>query len=751
MGLGIEKSDGDIQKLKFEVTTLFNALNGVGGVVSQLNQQNKSVSALLVTQAATPGVPVANLLWNGDLSQSIWRWREITLPATPPDTDKETAFWDSFNAPATSQTFTAITTNNQIPLPAHNFTTGTVADVITTGTLPTGLAITTTYYVYVLNANVVQLATTVALAEAGTPDVTITAGTGTGTHTLQPLLVNTDSYTNVFNNELKTFDHSTYDPRYCRWNVQTGEAEMTGTMTVDTALPSNMISSQTPLARVSLIAAKKNAYIEITDACLMFAGIWDNTSGQRKFLTGGVGFAASLDGTAGTVVRKYRILITSDKGFSILSDEITISNAPSDAQFSSSRNVLLSWGTQAGQLQVDVYCYLPNGGDGVSAPVYRLLTQISSATSYIDEGAFLPKTVSGYPTSTQTIRNAVYFTSTGDIAGMAVNGVALNWDTINFPIGVPNNYNMANTTDRQWLRLGLTVAPNLFVTGVITNGTAMITIPDGAVDSSAVNLGGYGTGSGSLYAGLVVQVYDSDDVLLVTTTVTSVTSNTVLVLAASVATGTDRKLRIVGGGFHGIFIDKINLGYQTNTAYTPNSYDIRTLNPLSAPHSSDQGGVGGGGSGGGINNCVSEGTLILLADGTEKAVELCVPGDMLASGGFRPNVLIKMREGKNKVRSVHTANGCRIVCTDTEAFMVNPLDETGVPLHRLRIGDTIYTYIDRRIEQTTISDISEYFPDKRKVYTPSLDGNHIFIANGLLAHNLKPLDGGDGNVDQNVF
>lgn len=741
MALGYEKLEADVRKLQFENTTL---LSGLSAATSQLNQQNKSVQSLLVTQASTPGVPVANLLWNGELAHSSWSWHEITLPPTIPDTDQEAAFWFSNNAPATSQTFTTITTANQIPLPNHNFTTGCVADVTTTGTLPTGLAIVTTYYVYVLNANVVQLATTVALAEAGTPDVTIGAGTGSGTHTLQPLLVNTDSYTSLFNNELKDFDHTHYDPRYSRWNLPAGEAEMTGTTTVDTALPSNMISSQTPLARVSLIAAKKNAYIEITDACLMFAGIWDNTSGQRKFLTGGVGFAATLAGTAGTVVRKYRILITSDKGFSILSDEITISNGPSDAQFSSSRNVLLSWGTQAGQLQVDVYCYLPNGGTGSGSPEYRLLTQISSATSYIDEGAYLPRTVSSYPSSTQTLRTAAFFTSTGDIAGMAINGVALNWDTINFPIGVPNNYNMANTTDRQWLRLGLTVAPNIWITsGVTTNGTTTLTIPDGAVDSSAVNLGGYGTGSGSLYAGLTVQIYDSTDVLLTTTTITSVTSNTVLVLAASVATGTDRKLRIVGGGFHGVFIDKINLGYQTNTAYTPNSYDIRTLNPLSAPHSSDQGTTGGGGSGGGINTCICEGTLILMADGTEKAVETCVPGDMLASGGFRPNVLVKMREGKSKVRSVHTANGCRIICTDTEAFMVNPLDGTGAPLHRLRVGDTIYTYIDRRIEETTISDISGYLPDKRKVYTPSLDGNHIFIANGLLAHNMKPLDGSD--------
>ncbi len=57
----------------------------------------------------------------------------------------------------------------------------------TTGTLPTGLATTTDYYVIKLTDNTISVATSYANAVAGTA-VSITTGTGSGTHTLVTLL-----------------------------------------------------------------------------------------------------------------------------------------------------------------------------------------------------------------------------------------------------------------------------------------------------------------------------------------------------------------------------------------------------------------------------------------------------------------------------------------------------------------------------------------------------------------------------------
>lgn len=722
-----EESAPDIRRLQLLVSDTQDALQGQGGVYDQLAAQNQSIQALLTIAATTPASPVANLLWNGEEAHSVHTWHDDVDPSIPADKNYESAWWYSNNSPATAQNFTTISVANQIPLAGHNFTTGCEVDLITTGTLPTGLAVLTAYFVIVVSSSVVSLATTIGNAEAGTA-TPITASTGSGTHTIQQFLPSTDSRTSAVNNELKTYQHSTYNPRYSRWDSVNGWAALTGTTTIDQYMPSNLIDATTPLARVSLVAARINEFIEMPVACLMFAGIWDNTSGQRKFLTGDVGFTATLEGTPGTVTRKYKILLTSDRGFTILSSEVTIVNAPSDAQFSATRNIAMSWLQQAGQLQVEIYEYLPNGGDGVSAPQYRLLTQISSATSYIHEGAYL-RVVSGYPASTQAARTATFFSSTGDMRLLAINAVSSTWSTVNFPIGVPNNYNKANTTNREWTRIGLTVAPNLFISGVTTNGTTTITIPTGAVNSAVVASGGYGTGSGSLYAGLTVQVYDSGDALLATTTITSVTSNTVLVLAASVATGTDRKIRIVGGGFHGVVIDKIHLGYQQNTSYVPNAFDIRTLNPVAAPVNSDQGGVGDGGDGGGIWNCVARTTPIKQLDGTWVEIQDTKAGEYWASKSGS-NMVLALRTGTDNIRRVRSGNGIELYCTDTESFIVNENDVKGVPLCILRKGDAILTEVDGKIELSYIAEISAY-SGQDTVYTPVLSQSHIFLAGKL--------------------
>jgi hypothetical protein len=82
---------------------------------------------------------------------------------------------------ATGQTFTAATTDI-CTATAHGFKTGDRVRLTTTTTLPAGLAAATTYYVIYLTADTFKLASTDALATAGTAvDVT---DTGTGTHTV---------------------------------------------------------------------------------------------------------------------------------------------------------------------------------------------------------------------------------------------------------------------------------------------------------------------------------------------------------------------------------------------------------------------------------------------------------------------------------------------------------------------------------------------------------------------------------------
>lgn len=73
---------------------------------------------------------------------------------------------------------------NTITLTAHAFVTGLKVAATTDGVLPTGLS-ATNYWVIVVDANTIKLATSLANAVAGTA-VDITAAAGGGTHTLTP-------------------------------------------------------------------------------------------------------------------------------------------------------------------------------------------------------------------------------------------------------------------------------------------------------------------------------------------------------------------------------------------------------------------------------------------------------------------------------------------------------------------------------------------------------------------------------------
>ncbi len=76
---------------------------------------------------------------------------------------------------------------DQIDLTSHAYVTGDPVVLTTTGTLPAGLATSTTYYVIRISASVIKFASTLANANLGTA-IDITAASGGGTHSISPLV-----------------------------------------------------------------------------------------------------------------------------------------------------------------------------------------------------------------------------------------------------------------------------------------------------------------------------------------------------------------------------------------------------------------------------------------------------------------------------------------------------------------------------------------------------------------------------------
>ena len=71
---------------------------------------------------------------------------------------------------------------------SHGLYTGQRIQLTTTGTLPTGLTASTSYYVIYVDANSFQLATSLVNAAAGT--AINTSSTQSGTHTLTAVTIN---------------------------------------------------------------------------------------------------------------------------------------------------------------------------------------------------------------------------------------------------------------------------------------------------------------------------------------------------------------------------------------------------------------------------------------------------------------------------------------------------------------------------------------------------------------------------------
>jgi len=704
-----------VRKMQLQMADMQFRQSLVQRNISALQQTTRQIGAVQSTQ---PPAPSVNQMWNGELGHSVNTWNDTTLVAT--DKAKECAWWFSFCRPFSPKVFTTITTNNQIPLTAHNIEDGTFVTLITSGTLPSGGASPPTagvgYYSFAVNANNIRLATTRALALAGTPDVTFDAGTGTGSHTLQYNLDLTDARTSSTNHALKNSSHTAYRSTETDWDSLRGIGRLTGTRPIAHVLPNNFIEPGIT-SYVRFILARRKAYIDIPATARLFVGLFDNTSGQADWLKGSVGFDASITGSApsGTVERRYRIYVETDRGYTILSPEVTLVSAPDNVSFNNGSAVTLAWRRLVGVRNVQIWRYTPSTG------VFALLTETSSGTrTYIDNNTTV-RTDAGYPAGSETERKALFYTRTSELENLSIDGGT--WNTMNAVVYCPDNYDRGNTTNRQWVVIGLTEAPDMRVTGIVTDGSTTITAPAISFESAYNSLYNAGT--------LVAKVYDSAGTLITTTTVASRTDDTRLVLGAAVAAGTDRVLRVVGGGFHGLLVDKIHLGFQPNTSFAPNPLDARVLQPVAAP-SSGQGGVGTGDDPGDPPNdggiiCVVADTPIHLVDCTVPAA--CLEEGLQVSGeNMLPNEVVRVHSGYEYARVVRTVNGFEKECTESHRFCTGLFDTKGAPLCGLRVGDVVMTCVDGRDELSPISYIGPRSHAKKLVIMPSLKRGRYYIA-----------------------
>jgi len=125
------------------------------------------------------------------------------------------------------KTFTAIS-GNAATIASHNYNTGVSCQLTTTGTLPTGLSLFTTYYIVVIDANTIKFATSLANAIAGVT-LSPTNGTGSGTHTVDVTALSVTASGSFFQDIGKS-----------RWGIGSGVPHIEGVSVPGFALSTNL-------------------------------------------------------------------------------------------------------------------------------------------------------------------------------------------------------------------------------------------------------------------------------------------------------------------------------------------------------------------------------------------------------------------------------------------------------------------------------------------------------------------------------
>lgn len=531
----------------------------------------------------------------------------------------------------------------------------------------------------------------------------------------------------VDNTTLKFEGHPFYDPDFSDWDRANGYGRFQGTTTIDAPLPSNIAKPGQTEFLGAIVARRDIGYpdavIVIPESCKAFAGVWDDTGGQLDWLHG---TAFNLDATvrgapASTTERRYKIYAKTDRGYSFLSTEVTVVDAPSDAAFlAGNTDVLLSWDGIPGILEYDIYRH------DITDAKFRILESIGNgANQYADNGSVnIDNDAGGYPSATNTTAIAYVATNSGVLRRLVtVDGVAPFWPTLFLNIPVPSTYDQSVTTDAQWVRMGLTEALDRQMTdGVATMGDETLTTTTTTFSSQDV--------------GRDIVVSDSDDNVL-ETSIDTVTSTTEIEMVDPwpFANADPVTVYVVEGGDHGLLVDLIHTSYVSRSAYAPNPEDLnRTLQPAATPNGSSQGGPGGAGGidpGGGGVGCIALDTPVLTMIGEKYSAvpfEKLIKGDVLFSGFLQCNAVYELSTVQtNNLYVLRTENGIELECSAKHPVIRSRMDTEGLAVEKLRIGEHILTVVNGRLERTAVKEIFNTGLSAR-VGSPSLYPTNIYFA-----------------------
>ncbi len=238
---------------------------------------------------------------------------------------------------------------------------------------------------------------------------------------------------------LKDSTHSTYvaatdDPD---WEKSAGRIRLGTKKTISQPLP-NRYAQQGGVLYLQFTATLRTA-TALPGGLIFYAGIWDNTAAQEKWVSGAtLAITATVQGTPGSTTRDYRVIVTTDKGETYQVDMAAITNAPNSP--STTNYVRLGWPAIPGRISARVE--KEQGG------VYSLLTTITSGSTEYNDYGDAGTVIGAFSTGTLTaIRARIQDNSFAPEFGVI--------KRYGYAIKVPTDYDISLTTAAQVLRMGL--------------------------------------------------------------------------------------------------------------------------------------------------------------------------------------------------------------------------------------------------------------------------------------------------------
>lgn len=173
-----------------------------------------------------------------------------------------------------------------------------------------------------------------------------------------------------------------------------------------------------------------------------FAGFWEKRAATEGYLQGGAfTLSHSIIGAPGATSTDYRVLAKTDSGVSILSNVLTVANAPN--ALSNSNYIKLYYNAGPGFIEFQIYKLV--GGNYYHVYTVRNSTDLQ----YNDTGSTLGA-VTGWPSAAGSAPQA--YAETNDLIIAPFGGV---WTANDLTIDVPSTYDFSQAVS-QYLRLGLT-------------------------------------------------------------------------------------------------------------------------------------------------------------------------------------------------------------------------------------------------------------------------------------------------------